>query len=586
MLIKNQFQPSEIGLVPTDWLTLTFKDICWVNQGLQIPISNRLKLPTSNSKVYITIQYLNAGKTIEYIDDYADSVCCNKEDILMTRTGNTGIVVSGVEGVFHNNFFKINFDRSKVDKDFLIYYLNQEKIKRIILTKAGISTIPDLNHGDFYSIPIALPPTKEEQTLIAVAIGDVDSLINSLEKLIFKKRDIKKGIIQKLLVPKKDWIIKKLGDFLDYEQPTNYIVTDTEYNENNQTPVLTAGKTFILGYTHEEFGIFKNFPVIIFDDFTTATKFVEFPFKVKSSAMKILKPKNSSVNLRLIYEIMKLIKYPMGIGDHKRHWIAEYQNIEISIPSTPEEQNHVAEILSDIDTEISTLEKKFAKLEMIKLGMMQNLLTGKIRLLKTNFPETKIHQIDTSKEIGKPKHNWEFNEAVLISVLAHKFATSEFPLGRKRYTKLSYLFHRYKEQEAEGYLKKAAGPYNPKTKYGGAEKIALTNKYIKIHKNNKFSGFIENDNIKQAHDYFIKWYGEDALIWLEQFRTIRNDTLELWATVDMAIQEIHKSGNEVSLKSIKDLIANDKEWKDKLNKLFFSDENIKSAIKKSKVLFG
>ncbi len=104
-----------------------------------------------------------------------------------------------------------------------------------------------------------------------------------------------------------DWDVKKLRDFLDYEQPTEYLVTDTEYNDNNQIPVLTAGKTFILGYTNEEHGIFNKLPVIIFDDFTTAIKFVDFPFKAKSSAMKMLIPKNDKANMRFVYEIMSYV---------------------------------------------------------------------------------------------------------------------------------------------------------------------------------------------------------------------------------------------------------------------------------------
>ena len=107
--------------------------------------------------------------------------------------------------------------------------------------------------------------------------------------------------MQKLLKPNVDWEVKKLGDFLDYLQPTEFLVSDTEYSDNNQTPVLTAGKTFILGYTNEEHGVFTKLPTIIFDDFTTAIKFVNFPFKAKSSAMKMLIPNNSKVNMRFIY---------------------------------------------------------------------------------------------------------------------------------------------------------------------------------------------------------------------------------------------------------------------------------------------
>ena len=234
-------------------------------------------------------------------------------------------------------------------------------------------------------LPIIVPPTIEEQQAIASALSDVDVLITALEQLITKKRNIKQGAMQQLLTGKKrlpgfdgEWGLRKLEELLDYEQPTEYIVTDTEYDDNNDTPVLTAGKTFILGHTNEETGIFRNLPVIIFDDFTTTNKYVTFPFKVKSSAMKILKLKDKKANLGFVFEKMQLINF--HLGDHKRYWISEYQNLEVEIPQS-EEQQAIAQILSDMDTEIESLEQKRDKYKAIKQGMMQELLTGKRRLL-------------------------------------------------------------------------------------------------------------------------------------------------------------------------------------------------------------
>ena len=201
--VKAGYKETEVGVIPEDWDVKTLKDICWVNQGLQIAIEKRLKNPTAKSKKYITIQYLNNGKETEYIDDYSPSVCCAIDDILMTRTGNTGIVVSGVEGVFHNNFFKINFDKKRIEKEYLFYHLKDSKTKRIILEKAGTSTIPDLNHNDFYSIQILIPSSKTEQTAIATVLSDTDALIERLESLIAKKKDIKQGTMQQLLTGKK-----------------------------------------------------------------------------------------------------------------------------------------------------------------------------------------------------------------------------------------------------------------------------------------------------------------------------------------------------------------------------------------------
>ena len=127
-----------------------------------------------------------------------------------------------------------------------------------------------------------------------------------------------------------NWLKIQIRDVLYYEQPTNYIVENTNYNSNYKTPVLTAGKSFILGYTNEINGIYNKLPCIIFDDFTTESKYVDFAFKVKSSAMKIL-TNNPNVNLKYIYYLMKQIK--VNFDTHKRYWISDYSKKEIIIPS-------------------------------------------------------------------------------------------------------------------------------------------------------------------------------------------------------------------------------------------------------------
>jgi restriction endonuclease S subunit len=147
---------------------------------------------------------------------------------------------------------------------------------------------------------------------------------------------------------KNNWQTKKLGDVLEYEQPTRYIVSSTDYKEDYETPVLTAGKSFILGKTKEISGIFpkKDLPVIIFDDFTTATKFVDFPFKVKSSAMKILHPVKNLSDAKFLFYLMQNINlYHAGV--HKRYWISEYSKIEILLPPLIQ-QKRIAKTLDEI----------------------------------------------------------------------------------------------------------------------------------------------------------------------------------------------------------------------------------------------
>lgn len=140
-----------------------------------------------------------------------------------------------------------------------------------------------------------------------------------------------------------------IRDILTYEQPTRYLVTDTNYSEDkNLTPVLTANKSFILGYTHEKEGIYNKGECIIFDDFTMDLKYVEFPFKVKSTAIKILTEK-TGVNLKFIFEFLSVLN--LTTTEHKRHYISEIEQIPLTVP-TIETQSNIAEILSKIDKKV------------------------------------------------------------------------------------------------------------------------------------------------------------------------------------------------------------------------------------------
>ncbi len=161
---------------------------------------------------------------------------------------------------------------------------------------------------------------------------------------------------------------EKIGDFLEYEQPTKYLVKDTNYSDEYETPVLTAGQTFILGYTNETEGIYpasKYNPVIIFDDFTTAFQWVDFPFKAKSSAMKILKAREgANCEIRYLYHLMQTIKFtPEG---HKRHWIGTYSQIEIPLPPLPVQREIVkildnfTELTAELTAELELRKKQYA----------------------------------------------------------------------------------------------------------------------------------------------------------------------------------------------------------------------------------
>lgn len=132
------------------------------------------------------------------------------------------------------------------------------------------------------------------------------------------------------------WVVTNFETLLEYEQPTKYIVSDTNYKPTYKTPVLTAGKSFILGYTNETDNIFDDLPVIIFDDFTTESKFVDFPFKVKSSAMKILHINQDFVLPKYAFYLMQATE--IGHDNHQRYWISTYSQEIVALPPINEQE--------------------------------------------------------------------------------------------------------------------------------------------------------------------------------------------------------------------------------------------------------
>ena len=171
-----------------------------------------------------------------------------------------------------------------------------------------------------------------------------------------------------------DWEQRKLGETLKYEQPGAYIVDSTDYDDSYETPVLTAGQSFILGYTNETDGI-KNAshdnPVIIFDDFTTSSHFVDFPFKVKSSAMKLLTLKDESDDIYCINNILKNVDYVPA--SHERHWISIFSEFDVTIPHSKDEQRKIGDYFRNIDHLITLHQRKCDETQKLKKYMLQKM---------------------------------------------------------------------------------------------------------------------------------------------------------------------------------------------------------------------
>ena len=264
-----------------------------------------------------------------------------------------------------------------VKKMYLFYFLLANREKFIAMGGGGAQ--PNISKEKIVSTLIPLPP-KQEQSRIVEGIEHWLSLVDCIEKnkdnlqrtikeakskiltLAFHGKlvpqdptDEPASELLKRINPKAEitcdnghyqklpegWAVCQLDNIVSYEQPTPYIVKSTDYDDTYTTPVLTAGKSFIIGHTNETNGIYEKLPCIIFDDFTTDSKLVDFPFKVKSSAMKILQVKED-INIEYIAMFMSITRL---IGDtHKRYWISEYSKIEIPIPPKNEQDRIVKKV--------------------------------------------------------------------------------------------------------------------------------------------------------------------------------------------------------------------------------------------------
>ncbi|WRA59385.1 restriction endonuclease subunit S [Helicobacter pylori] len=397
--------------LPKDWEIKTFRDISTINQGLQIPISQRLKAPTEHAKFYITIQALNNRKEFEYIKTYNESVVCHKDDILMTRTGNTGMVITNIEGVFHNNFFKINFDRTLINKDFLVYFLSLEQTQRTILKKAGTSTIPDLNHNDFYSLIIPLPPLNE-QIAIANVLSDLDHYLYSLDALILKKESVKKALSFELLSQRKRlkgfnqaWQRVRLGTYKyrrgSFPQPYG----NPQWYSDNGMPfvqVYDVGENFKLTQKTKQkiskiaqpMSVFvpKNSVIITLQG--TIGRVALTQYDCYCDRTILIFDNNTLNDVNKYFFVLSLFtkfeeeKRKADGSIIKTITKQTLKDFEILLPPL-NEQIAIANILSALDHEIISLKNKKRQFENIKKALNHDLMSAKIRVLKKSVLQQK-----------------------------------------------------------------------------------------------------------------------------------------------------------------------------------------------------
>ena len=325
-----------------------------------------------------TIDYSNLvySSNDEDIEQYS----LEKDDLLFNRTnssewvGKTAIYKEEQPAIYAGYLIRIR--PLLISPDYLNTVMNSSYYRDWCYdVKTDAVNQSNINAQKLSQLMIPIPPLKEQERIVAemnkwISLIDIvkngkDDLLTIIKRTKSKILDI---AIRGKLVPQDPndepaiellkrinpdftpcdnghyenlpigWTVCSLEDIVDYEQPTAYIVNSTSYNDSYPIPVLTAGKSFIIGYTNEVKAIYSKLPCIIFDDFTTDSKFVDFPFKVKSSAMKILQVRKD-IEIKYVAMFMNITRL---IGDtHKRYWISEYSKQTIPIPPKAEQKRIV-----------------------------------------------------------------------------------------------------------------------------------------------------------------------------------------------------------------------------------------------------
>jgi len=364
MELKEGYKQTEVGVIPEDWNAKPLMSICTMKSGEGITSAN----------IYEGAKYPCYGGN--GLRGHTHNSTHEGHYALIGRQGALCGNVLGVQGRFFASEHAIVVTPStETDIEWLTYILGRMNLNQYSESSAQ----PGLSVNKLLPLVLLLPPTKAEQTAIATALSDADALIQSLKKLIAKKRLIKQGAMQELLKPREGWVVKKLGEIAARittgKLDANAMVENGEYRfytcakefyridcfAFNAEALLVSGNGANVGYIHYYKGKFNAYQRTY-----VLTDFSEDIFYAKLYMDSYLKN-------RIVAEV--------NAGNTPYIKMDTLTDMIIHIPKQKEEQTRIATILSDMDAEISAIETNLAKYKQIKQGMMQNLLTGKIRLV-------------------------------------------------------------------------------------------------------------------------------------------------------------------------------------------------------------
>ncbi|MRI00872.1 hypothetical protein GH721_10065 [Kriegella sp. EG-1] len=371
-----------------DWQVEVLEDIADIGDGLH---------GTPNYTESGSIYFINGNNLINgkiHVNNETKKVVLEEQSIADKELNQNTILLS-INGTIGNLAFyqgesvmlgkSVAHIKLKVPSKFFIYhYLKSPFIQNYFLANLTGSTIKNLGLKTIRETEI-WSPSEEEQILLGTFFENLDSLIQNHKTQLTKLKNLKKAMLVKMFpqedatVPEirfkgfdGDWEFSSFEDVFNYHRPDPYIVTSTEYSNDYKTPVLTANKAFVLGYTLEKNTF--NQESIIFDDFTLDSKYVDFPFMVKSSALKILTIKEvKKFDLYFSFELLRNTK--IEVMGHARHYIAVVQPTKVLAPKL-DEQMRISKYLKNLDDLIENHNKQLKKLNNIKKACLSKMFVA------------------------------------------------------------------------------------------------------------------------------------------------------------------------------------------------------------------
>ena len=356
----------------------------WTTQGVRFLRARDLVAYANNTEIELPL-YISKKLYEKYT---AQSGKVEIGDLLVTGVGTIGVpwLVETPSPVYFKDGNIIWFkNKNVINGKYFYYAFTSASIQKFIKESAGTGTVGTYTIDTGKKTPIYIPSTFEQHK-IASTMKRFDSLITLHQRKLDALKKIKSALLEKMFpkdgsnIPEirftgftEAWEQRKLGELLQYEQPQKYIVISSEYDDSFDIPVLTAGQSFILGWTNEKTGIKKaspDNPVIIFDDFVTSSHYVDFPFKIKSSAMKLLSSTNSTNDINFSFNLLKQIDYtPIS---HMRHWISMFAQFNVYTPIA-NEQVKIGRIFNKLDSLITLHQRKLDALKKIKSALLEKM---------------------------------------------------------------------------------------------------------------------------------------------------------------------------------------------------------------------